>query len=119
MRRGIVGYDPRERRSSCPAIALVVDDEPLILLDTSDIVMDAGYQVVEATTADQALAYLETHAVFDLLVTDIQMPGTMDGIALARHVGERGHMSKFSSCPVQSYHSAGCFLKAHGSVPNP
>jgi hypothetical protein len=47
------------------------------------------------------------------------MPGTMDGIALARHVGERGHMSKFSSCPVQSYHSAGCFLKAHGSVPNP
>ena len=70
-------------------IALVVDDEPLILLDTSDIVTDAGYQVVEATTADQALAYLETHAVFDLLVTDIQMPGTMDGIALARHVGER------------------------------
>lgn len=70
-------------------IALVVDDEPLILLDTSDIVTDAGYQVVEATTADQALAYLETHAAFDLLVTDIQMPGTMDGIALARHVGER------------------------------
>ncbi len=70
-------------------IALVVDDEPLILLDTSEIVTDAGYQVVEATTADQVLAYLETHAVFDLLVTDIQMPGTMDGVALARHVGER------------------------------
>jgi response regulator RpfG family c-di-GMP phosphodiesterase len=70
-------------------IALVVDDEPLILLDTSDIVMDAGYQVVEANTADQALAYLETHAVFDLLVTDIQMLGSMDGIALARYVGER------------------------------
>jgi CheY-like chemotaxis protein len=72
-----------------PPIALVVDDEPLVLLDTSDWVENAGYQVVEAHNADEALSILGRHPDVALLVTDIQMPGCMDGIALARHVGER------------------------------
>lgn len=70
-------------------MALVVDDEPLVLLDTSDMVENAGYQVIQARSADEALSVLERYPYVSLLVTDIQMPGTMDGIALARHVGDR------------------------------
>lgn len=69
-------------------IALVVDDEPLILMDTADIVASAGYHVIEARSADEALRLLAEHASLRLLMTDIQMPGKMDGLALARHVGE-------------------------------
>ena len=70
-------------------IALVVDDEPLILMDTSDIVSNAGYQVLEARNAEEALKILDTHHSVRLLVTDIQMPGKLDGLALARDVGKR------------------------------
>ena len=70
-------------------VALVVDDEPLVLLDTSALLTDAGYEVVEAHNAHQALAVIENDPLFSLLVTDIQMPGSMDGIALACQVGQR------------------------------
>ena len=76
-------------RTHQPPMALVVDDEPLVLLDTSDMVENAGYQVIQARNADEALSVLERHPDVSLLVTDIQMPGSMDGIALARHVGDR------------------------------
>lgn len=70
-------------------IALVVDDEPLILMDTSDMMSDEGYAVVEASTADQAYAFLDKHASLQLLFTDVQMPGDLDGLALARVVATR------------------------------
>jgi CheY-like chemotaxis protein len=69
-------------------IALVVDDEPLILMDTADIVTSAGYHVIEARSADEAFALLAKYGSLKLLMTDIQMPGDMDGLALARYVGE-------------------------------
>lgn len=69
-------------------IALVVDDEPLILMDTADIVASAGYHVIEARSADEACALLKKHRSLKLLMTDIQMPGDMDGLALARYVGD-------------------------------
>ncbi|WP_338082048.1 response regulator, partial [Agrobacterium rubi] len=70
-------------------IALVVDDEPLIRMDTADILADAGYHVIEAASADEAFEILEKHSSLKLLFTDIQMPGALDGIALANRVGER------------------------------
>jgi two-component system, response regulator PdtaR len=69
-------------------IALVVDDEPLIRMNTADIVAEAGYHVIEASSADEAYEFLKMHSSLKLLFTDIQMPGDMDGLALARHVGE-------------------------------
>ncbi|TNM60268.1 response regulator [Aliirhizobium smilacinae] len=69
-------------------IALVVDDEPLILMDTADIVASAGYHVIEARSADEAFELLAKYRSVKLLMTDVQMPGTMDGLALARYVGE-------------------------------
>lgn len=69
-------------------IALVVDDEPLIRMDTSDIVSEAGFHVIEARTADEALAFLKEHNSLQLLFTDIQMPGAIDGVGLAQHVAK-------------------------------
>lgn len=70
-------------------IALVVDDEPLIRMDTADLVSDEGFTVIEARTADQAFEFLARHSSLQLLITDVQMPGELDGFDLARKVAER------------------------------
>lgn len=70
-------------------IALVVDDEPLIRMDTADIISDAGYHVVEASTADEAFAFLEKYSSLQLLFTDVQTGGELDGFELARKVSAR------------------------------
>jgi len=70
-------------------IALVVDDEPLIRMDTADFISEAGYYVVEADTADEAFAFLEKYSFLQLLFTDVQTGGDLDGFELARTVAER------------------------------
>jgi CheY-like chemotaxis protein len=70
-------------------IALVVDDEPLILMDTADMISDEGYAVVEAKSADEAYEFLDRHSSLQLLFTDVQMPGNLDGFDLARVVADR------------------------------
>lgn len=66
--------------------ALVADDDPLIRLDASDILQDAGFRVHEASGVDEALAILErAGAAIQLLFTDVQMPPSqLDGFHLAR-----------------------------------
>jgi DNA-binding response OmpR family regulator len=64
---------------------LLVEDEPLIRLIMAEELAEAGFEVREAETGDQAAALIEaTPSYFTLLVTDIHMPGTLDGIELAR-----------------------------------
>lgn len=70
-------------------LVLIVDDEPLIRMDLGDMVRDAGYAVLEASAADEAVRLLETHATIRILVTDIEMPGSMNGLRLAAAVRER------------------------------
>ena len=65
---------------------LVIDDEPLIRLDARAILEDAGYVVVEAPSADEALRLLGDPTQFEAILTDIDMPGSIDGLALARSV---------------------------------
>src|ERR1700734_2758894 len=72
-----------------PANVLVVEDEMLLRMRAVDIVEDAGYTPVEATNADDALTILESRSDIELLFTDIQMPGSMDGLKLAYAVHER------------------------------
>src|ERR1700721_1713929 len=67
-----------------PAVVLVVEDEMVLRMRAVDMVEDAGFTSVEAVDADQAIAILEARSDVALLLTDIQMPGTMDGLALAR-----------------------------------
>src|ERR1700738_1013564 len=72
-----------------PPKVLVVEDEMMLRMRAVDIVEDAGFTPIEAVNADQALAILETRSDISLLFTDIQMPGTMDGLKLAHAVHDR------------------------------
>jgi two-component sensor histidine kinase/CheY-like chemotaxis protein len=71
------------------AKVLVVEDEMMLRMRAVDIVEDAGFTPIEAVNADDALAVLESRSDVDLLFTDIQMPGTMDGLKLAHAVHTR------------------------------
>src|SRR6201995_2152649 len=68
---------------------LVVEDEMILRMRAVDIVEDAGFCPVEAINADEAISILESRSDISLLFTDIQMPGTMDGLKLARAVHDR------------------------------
>jgi len=72
-----------------PAVVLVVEDEMLLRMRAVDMVEDAGFTSVEAVDADEAVAILESRSDIALLFTDIQMPGSMDGLKLAHTVHER------------------------------
>lgn len=66
---------------------LIVDDEPFIRAEIADLVRDLGHDAWEAASTSEALALLEKSAAsFNALVTDVNMPGTRNGIVLANHV---------------------------------
>ncbi|MBR0970630.1 response regulator [Bradyrhizobium japonicum] len=67
---------------------LLVEDEPLILLDVEDGLQQADHTVISVCNADRAIDVLRTQAV-DLILTDIDMPGSMDGLKLAAAVRDR------------------------------
>src|SRR4051812_23397934 len=68
---------------------LIVEDEMVLRMRAVDIVEDAGFRAVEAVNADQAMSILESRSDISLLFTDIQMPGSMDGLKLAHAVHDR------------------------------
>ena len=68
---------------------LVVEDEMMLRMRAVDIVEDAGFHPIEAVNADEALSILESRSDVSLLFTDIQMPGSMDGLKLAHAVHDR------------------------------
>lgn len=63
---------------------LLVEDEDLIRLLLSEAIEEEGYEVVSASNGDEALACLNDGRCFDLLLTDIQLPGILDGLDIAR-----------------------------------
>ena len=68
---------------------LVVEDEPLIRMDICDQLNDLGFNVVEAANADTAIEKLNASADIQVIFTDIDMPGSMDGLKLASAVRDR------------------------------
>lgn len=68
---------------------LVVEDEPLILMNAVDLLEDEGFRVLDAPNGDRALEMLEGEAGVQALFTDVDMPGSLDGLALARQVHRR------------------------------
>jgi CheY-like chemotaxis protein len=70
-------------------VVLVVEDEFLLRMDAVDMVAGAGFEVLEAGNADQAIDVLESRCDITVVFTDIQMPGSMDGLKLARAVRGR------------------------------
>ena len=76
------GSDPR-------MVVLVVEDEPLVRMFLADFLEEAGFKVFEAVNADEALTVLRACLGVQVVITDIEMPGAMNGLKLARTVQER------------------------------
>ena len=70
-------------------IILIVEDSTLILMNAVSMFRDAGYQTLEAKCADEAIVILESRNDIGLVFTDVNMPGTMDGIKLAAYIRQR------------------------------
>ena len=71
-------------------VVLLVEDEPLVRMSAADDLEEAGFYVLEAANADIALSVLEAcSGDVQVLFTDIDMPGSMDGLALAESVQQR------------------------------
>ena len=70
-------------------LVLVVEDEPLLLIMATDMIEDAGFSVVSATNADEALTILEKRRDVRIVFTDVRMPGSMNGLAFAATVRDR------------------------------
>lgn len=70
--------------------ALVVDDDGFIRMDAMDILQEAGFRTFEASDGDEAMVLLaERHALIVLLFTDVQMPGSRNGFAVARETARQ------------------------------
>ncbi len=73
--------------SEDPPVVLLVEDEPLVRMTAADGLEEAGFQVLEVANADVALKVLEVRSdEVQVLFTDVDMPGSMDGMALAEQV---------------------------------
>ena len=82
---GITFSDPQDR---APTI-LIVDDEAHIRLVLSDYLQECGFKIVEAGTAGEAVEIIKRGSItIDLVFSDVQMPGEMDGMGLAKWVRE-------------------------------
>ena len=71
------------------ALIVVVDDDVFERMGASGMFVGAGYRVLEAEDAEEALRFFETNADIRLLFTDVSMPGSMSGSDLAHQVAER------------------------------
>ncbi len=70
-------------------LVLVVEDETLVRMFAAEIAQEAGFEVTSVATADEAIAVLEGGTDVRLVFTDVNMPGSIDGLGLARVVRER------------------------------
>ena len=68
-------------------MVLVAEEEALIRMSASAVLRDAGFEVIEAATAEAALALL-AHPEIETLFSDVELPGAPEGLALARHIHE-------------------------------
>src|ERR1700688_4799113 len=70
-------------------VILIVEDEALVRLGAVRTIEEAGFEVIEAANADEAIRILESRRDIRVVFTDIQMPGSMDGLKLAHAVRNR------------------------------
>ena len=101
---------PRMNFVTAPIRILVVEDDALIRFDAGDMLRAAGFDVLEAANADEAIFLLERHSDIRLVFTDIDMPGSMNGLKLAAAVRDRWP-------PVKIIATSGHFTVQHGDFP--
>jgi CheY-like chemotaxis protein len=71
------------------SLVLLVEDDPIVLDSTADLLKDGGFDVIRATSRDEAMAILEDGPVPPVVVTDIGLAGEASGLDLARTIAER------------------------------
>jgi CheY-like chemotaxis protein len=94
-------------------VILLVEDDVLVRFMTADILREAGFDVLEAVDSSEALALLSTGHPLDLVITDIRMPGHMDGVELAsviKHTRPNLPIALLSSHLEHPEHEADMFL---------
>lgn len=89
---------------------LVVEDETFVRFDAGDMLRAAGFDVLEAANADEAILLLERHSDIRVVFTDIDMPGSMNGLKLAAAVRDRWP-------PVKIIATSGHFKVQDGDLP--
>jgi CheY-like chemotaxis protein len=93
---------------------LLVEDEPVLRSLLAEELSDAGFAVVEAANADEALAFLQANPRVDLVFTDVQMPGSMNGVELAAILRERYPVLAIiltsASMPARAARDLGIFI---------
>jgi two-component system, response regulator PdtaR len=79
------GERPTDQRPGLPArpVVLIVEDDPLLRMATASYLRDEGFDVIEATDADEAIRILEYTSV-GAVFSDVNMPGSLNGLALGR-----------------------------------
>ncbi len=100
-------------------MVLIVEDEFLLRMDAVDMIAAAGFEVIEAANADDAIEILEARRDITVVFTDIQMPGSMDGLKLARAVRGRWPPIKIIATSGLSMSGKPICPKADGSCGNP
>jgi hypothetical protein len=107
----IVAYAPSRQ------VVLIVEDEALVRMTAVDMIEEAGFEILEAANADEAILLLEARRDITVLFTDIEMPGSMTASGSRRPLEADGRRSKLSRhLDVASYvtvicHPAGCFYQ--------
>jgi CheY-like chemotaxis protein len=92
-------------------VVLVVEDEALVRMTAVGMVEEAGFEVLEAANADETIHLLETRRYITVVFTDIEMPGSMDGLKLAQAV--RGRWP-----PVKIIATSGRCVVGDGDLPS-
>jgi CheY-like chemotaxis protein len=87
--RGVVQEASKTAMVEQRIAVLIVEDELLVRMDIADSLEEAGFNVFEAANADEAIEILQQNDTIRALFTDVDMPGSMDGLKLAAHVRDR------------------------------
>ena len=92
-------------------VVLIVEDEALVRMAAVGMVEEAGFEVLEATNADEAILLLEARRDITVVFTDVEMPGSMDGLRLAHAV--RGRWP-----PIKIIATSGRYAVRDGDLPS-
>jgi two-component system, response regulator PdtaR len=92
-------------------VVLIVEDEALVRMTAVDMIEEAGFEVLEAANADEAIVLLEARRDITVVFTDIEMPGSMDGLRLAQAV--RGRWP-----PIKIIATSGRYVVLEGDLPS-
>ena len=104
-----LGNDLAGDATSRPVV-LIVEDDTLLRMHAAEMIEEAGFSVLEASNADEAIKLLETRLDIAVMFTDIDMPGSMNGLKLAHAVANRWP-------PIRIVTTSGHFQMRDGDLP--